>query len=64
MRKPEVLDQAREKFDEIGIRYRRMKERGVEEAILFEDPQGLPILLYHDMEYVGDRRLKFHEYRE
>ncbi|ABP95930.1 MULTISPECIES: 3,4-dihydroxyphenylacetate 2,3-dioxygenase [Metallosphaera] len=63
VRKPEVLDQAREKFDEIGIRYRRMKERGVEEAILFEDPQGLPILLYHDMEYVGDRRLKFHEYR-
>ncbi|MEM0065126.1 MAG: 3,4-dihydroxyphenylacetate 2,3-dioxygenase [Metallosphaera sp.] len=63
VRKPEVLDLAREKFDELGLNYRRHKERGVEDALLFEDPQGLPILLYHDMEYVGDMRLRFHEYK-
>ncbi len=61
--RPEELEKAINVFNEYGLRYRKFSERGVKDAVIFEDPEGMPILLYFDMEQVGDLRLKFHMYR-
>ncbi|MFP3205462.1 MAG: 3,4-dihydroxyphenylacetate 2,3-dioxygenase [Metallosphaera yellowstonensis] len=59
----EDMNSVEKKVAELGLRYKSFKEKGVESAILLESPGGLPILLYRDMEYVGDIRLKFHLHR-
>lgn len=63
VKRAEELDKARNVFDERGVKYRRFKEKGVEDAILFESPEGMPFLLYYNMEYVGDMRLKYYLHR-
>ncbi|ARM75518.1 3,4-dihydroxyphenylacetate 2,3-dioxygenase [Acidianus manzaensis] len=60
VKRPEELDKAKEELKNIGIKYIEHKEKGVEESLLFESPQGIPFLIYYDMEYVGDLRMKFH----
>ncbi|BDC18280.1 3,4-dihydroxyphenylacetate 2,3-dioxygenase [Acidianus sp. HS-5] len=62
VKKPEELDKARE-FLSSNIKLKIHKEKGVDEGILFETPQGIPLFLYYDMEYVGDLRMKFFMHR-
>ncbi|AGJ62201.1 3,4-dihydroxyphenylacetate 2,3-dioxygenase [Saccharolobus islandicus] len=61
--KGEELDKAREELENLGHKVRKFREKGINEALLFESPEGIPILLYYDMEYVGDLRLAFHRHR-
>ncbi|QIW23583.1 3,4-dihydroxyphenylacetate 2,3-dioxygenase [Sulfolobus sp. S-194] len=63
VRRAEELDKAKEELQKLNLKFTRFKEKGVEEAILFETPQGMPFLIYYDMEYVGDMRMKFYAHR-
>ncbi|MEM3347393.1 MAG: 3,4-dihydroxyphenylacetate 2,3-dioxygenase [Metallosphaera sp.] len=40
-------------------RVQKFNEKGVNEAYLTQSPNGIPLLFYEEMEYVGDVRLKF-----
>lgn len=57
------LDKAKEVLSNMGIYTMKFKEKGVEDAILFETPNGIPIVLYFDMEYVDDVRMKFYMHK-
>ncbi|BCU66756.1 3,4-dihydroxyphenylacetate 2,3-dioxygenase [Sulfolobales archaeon HS-7] len=57
------LSKAEKEIEEMGLPRRTHKEKGVEDGILFQDPAGLPIFLYHDMESAEDVRLKFYAHK-
>ncbi len=57
------IDRAKEELEQMNIKVIKFKEEGVDDAILFSDPQGIPIMFYNDMEYVGDVRLDFYKHR-
>jgi len=59
----EELDKAKQELESLGLKVIKYKEKGVEDGLLFETPQGIPIFLYYDMEYVGDLRMAFHKHR-
>lgn len=46
-----------------GLKIVKFKEKAVNEGLLFETPQGIPIFLYYNMEYVGDLRSAFYKHR-
>ncbi|WP_261310027.1 3,4-dihydroxyphenylacetate 2,3-dioxygenase [Saccharolobus shibatae] len=55
------LDKAENILPSLGIKVFKFKEKGVNDAIIFDSPNGIPIVLYYDMEYVDqDLRLKFY----
>jgi len=61
---PGELDVAREYYTSKGCRVTSFREKAVGDAILVErDPLGFPIVLYYDMEYTGDYRMKYHLHR-
>ncbi|QKR00905.1 3,4-dihydroxyphenylacetate 2,3-dioxygenase [Metallosphaera tengchongensis] len=60
LRVKDDLDKVREILPNRSV---RVKEKGVEDAIMTETPGGVPLLMYRDMEYVGDVRLKFYMHR-
>ncbi|MDT7861838.1 MAG: 3,4-dihydroxyphenylacetate 2,3-dioxygenase [Saccharolobus sp.] len=57
------LDKAEEELKQLGLKIVKFREKAVNEGLLFETPQGIPIFLYYDMEYVGDLRLAFDKHR-
>ena len=61
--KGEELDKAKQELEGLGLKVVKYKEKGVEDGLLFETPQGIPIFLYYDMEYVGDLRMAFYKHR-
>ncbi|QGA69195.1 3,4-dihydroxyphenylacetate 2,3-dioxygenase [Sulfolobus sp. E11-6] len=61
--KGEELDKAKQELEGLGLKVMRFREKGVSDGLLFETPQGIPIFLYYEMEYVGDLRLAFHKHR-
>ncbi len=63
VKNPSEIDKARQELESLGIKSYKRKEKGVEEGLLFETPQGIPIFLYYDMEYVGDLRLAFYKHK-
>ncbi|BCU71553.1 3,4-dihydroxyphenylacetate 2,3-dioxygenase [Stygiolobus caldivivus] len=63
VKRPEELDKAKDFFSSSNIKFVKHREKGVDEGLLFETPQGIPIYLYYDMEYVGDLRMKFFMHR-
>ena len=63
VKRPEELDKAKDLFSSSDIKFVKHREKGVDEGLLFETPQGIPIYLYYDMEYVGDLRMKFFMHR-
>ncbi|RFA96225.1 3,4-dihydroxyphenylacetate 2,3-dioxygenase [Pyrobaculum aerophilum] len=60
VREPKDLDRIAELLKRLGLKYRKYEEKGVKDAIAFIDPGGVPVVVYYDMEYVGDLRLKYH----
>ncbi len=61
---PGELDIAKEYYISKGCNVTGFKEKAVKDAILVErDPLGFPIVLYYDMEYTGDYRMKYHLHR-
>jgi catechol 2,3-dioxygenase len=62
VRSPESLDKAKEILEQYNLKNKKFKEEGVEDAIIFETPAGLPIVLYYDMEYVADPRIQRLQY--
>ncbi|MBP1357608.1 MAG: VOC family protein, partial [Sulfolobus sp.] len=54
---------AKEMLKSKGIDIYNIKERGVDDAVLLETPNGIPFILYYDMEYVDDVRMKFYMHR-
>jgi len=63
VRRPEELENVVKVSQSLGLKYKKFKERGVSDAILIENPSGMPMLFYYDMEYVGDLRMKFYAHR-
>jgi len=61
--KGEELDKAKQELESIGLKVLKHKEKGVEDGLLFETPQGIPMFLYYDMEYVGDLRMAFYKHK-
>jgi catechol 2,3-dioxygenase len=57
------LDKAKEELENLGINPIKFKEEGVEDAIIFNDPEGIPTMFYTDMEYVDDIRMKFYAHK-
>ncbi|QGA69665.1 VOC family protein [Sulfolobus sp. E11-6] len=58
VRRPEELDKAKELIEKYNLKVRKFKEEAVEDAIIFESPAGIPIVLYYNMEYVADPRIQ------
>lgn len=57
------LDKAKEELESLGIHTLKFKEEGVEDALIFNDPEGIPTLYYTNMEYVDDIRMRFYAHK-
>lgn len=63
---PEDIDRAAEYYEGMGLEVQRLKagaEKGLGEAIRFQDPLGFPIELYYEMEEVERQLQSFHRHR-
>jgi len=63
VKSPEDLDKAREYYEASGCKVSKFREKGIGEALLVIDKFGVPLVLYYDIEYIGDLGLKFYSYR-
>ncbi|MEM0373988.1 MAG: 3,4-dihydroxyphenylacetate 2,3-dioxygenase [Sulfolobaceae archaeon] len=63
VKREEELDNVINTAQELGLKFKKFREKAVSEAILVESPSGIPMLFYYDMEYVGDLRMKFYVHR-
>ena len=60
---PEELEKAKDLLSSLNLKFTKHREKGVDDGLLFETPQGIPLYLYYDMEYVCDLRMKFFLHR-
>ena len=63
VKRPEELEKAKDLLSSLNLKFTKHREKGVDDGLLFETPQGIPLYLYYDMEYVGDLRMKFFLHR-